>query len=65
MEKNNVLTIDIVSDVVCPWCAIGYERLKKAIDKFSDQIDVNVRWHPFELNPNIENDGENLRQHLA
>lgn len=65
MEKNNVLTIDIVSDVVCPWCAIGYERLKKAIDKFSDQIDVNVRWHPFELNPNMANDGENLRQHLA
>ncbi len=29
MEKNNVLTIDIVSDVVCPWRAIGYERLKK------------------------------------
>jgi len=63
--KNNTLDIDIISDVVCPWCAIGYGRLRKALDKFAGQIDVNLRWHPFELNPGMAKEGENLRSHLA
>ena len=47
------IRIDIVSDVVCPWCAIGYWRLKKAIATCAVEHLVNVVWHPFELNPNM------------
>lgn len=57
--------IDIVSDVVCPWCIIGYKRLEKALDMLADQIQANIHWHPFELNPHMPQGGENLRSHLA
>lgn len=57
--------IDIVSDVVCPWCVIGYGRLKKAIANCASLLDVSIVWHPFELNPNMPLKGENLRSHLA
>lgn len=60
-----IVTIDIVSDVVCPWCVIGYGRLKKAIANNATQLDVNIIWHPFELNPGMPAEGENLRTHLA
>lgn len=62
---NPYLRIDIVSDVVCPWCAIGYYRLARALEKFHDRFDVNIVWHPFELNPDMPEAGENLREHLA
>lgn len=62
---NPYLRIDIVSDVVCPWCAIGYYRLARALEKFGDRITVNIVWHPFELNPDMPEAGENLRDHLA
>ena len=58
------LKIDIVSDVVCPWCAVGYQRLKAAIDQEKLQDKVEIEWHPFELNPNMPAEGENLRSHL-
>ncbi len=64
MAPNNTLNIDIVSDVVCPWCVIGFGRLQKAL-KDNKQIDANIRWHPFELNPHMADQGENLRQHLT
>ena len=60
-----VLDIDIVSDVVCPWCIIGYKKLQKALARFEGQFDLNLRWHAFELNPNMVEGGENLREHLA
>jgi len=59
------LEIDIISDVVCPWCVIGFSRLQKAIEQLSNQIDVKINWHPFELNPSMSDTGENLRAHLA
>lgn len=62
--KTN-LRIDIISDVVCPWCVIGYKRLEKALDMLRDKILHDIHWHPFELNPNMAQGGENLRQHLA
>ncbi|QIL90097.1 DsbA family oxidoreductase [Microbulbifer sp. SH-1] len=62
---NTYLRIDIVSDVVCPWCAIGYYRLARALEKFGDRFTVNTVWHPFELNPDMPEAGENLRDHLA
>lgn len=57
------IRIDIVSDVVCPWCAIGYYQLAKAARETGIAIDVH--WHPFELNLTMAEEGENLREHLA
>tara|TARA_Y100001956_G_scaffold46276_1_gene44987 strand:+ start:1514 stop:2158 length:645 start_codon:yes stop_codon:yes gene_type:complete len=56
--------IDIVSDVVCPWCIIGYKRLEQALMTLSDQVEADVSWHPFELNPAMGQDGQNLKEHL-
>jgi predicted DsbA family dithiol-disulfide isomerase len=59
------LKIDIVSDVVCPWCTIGYKRLEKAIAELGIQDRVAIEWHPFELNPNMPAEGQNLQEHLG
>jgi predicted DsbA family dithiol-disulfide isomerase len=59
------LDVDIVSDVVCPWCIIGYKQLMKALAALPGQFDVTVRWHPFELNPQMVQEGQDLREHLA
>lgn len=59
------LSIDIVSDVVCPWCIIGYKQLEKALATMPGRFDVRVHWHPFELNPHMPPTGQNLREHLA
>ncbi len=58
------IQLDIVSDVVCPWCAIGYAHLSKAIDSLSDQLEVNINWHPFELNPHMAPEGQEINEHL-
>ena len=57
------IRVDIVSDVVCPWCVIGYRQLAKAAE--DNGTPLEVYWHPFELNPQMAEDGENLREHLA
>ena len=54
------LTIDIVSDVVCPWCIIGYRGLEAAIEALGDRAEVSVRWHPFELAPATPPTGQAL-----
>ena len=59
------LRIDIVSDVVCPWCVIGYFRLQQALERFADTLKPELHWLPFELNPEMPPEGENLREHLA
>lgn len=59
------LKIDIVSDVVCPWCTIGFKRLEKAISELSIQDQVAIEWHPFELNPNMPAEGQNVTEHIA
>lgn len=58
------LTIDLVSDIVCPWCVIGYFRLQHALAQLPD-LDATLRWHPYELNPRLAIGGENLHQHLS
>ena len=45
------LAVDVISDVICPWCYIGKRRLEKAIAAVDGQHDVQVQWHPFQLNP--------------
>lgn len=54
------IKIDIVSDVVCPWCIIGYRQLELAVGKIGDRADVSVRWHPFELAPGMPPEGQNV-----
>jgi len=62
-DQSQPIRVDIVSDVVCPWCVIGYHQLARAVQETG--IDVEIHWHPFELNPNMVQEGENLREHLA
>ncbi|MGV6802858.1 MAG: DsbA family oxidoreductase [Ruegeria sp.] len=62
-DQTQPIRVDIVSDVVCPWCAIGYYQLARAVQETG--IDVDIHWHPFELNPHMVQEGENLRDHLA
>ena len=62
---KKILKIDIVSDVVCPWCAIGYKRLERAIDELGVQDQVEIEWQPFELNPQMPPEGQNITEHIA
>ncbi|QFU75583.1 DsbA family oxidoreductase [Halioglobus maricola] len=62
--KTPNLKIDIVSDVVCPWCIIGYKQLLKALESMSGQFNAEIEWHPFELNPYMPPEGQDLREHV-
>jgi len=61
--NSKKLHIDIVSDVVCPWCIVGYRQLEKALQ--ASGTDYELHWQPFELNPDMPPEGQNLREHLA
>ncbi|MEM6266345.1 MAG: DsbA family oxidoreductase, partial [Pseudomonadota bacterium] len=63
--KPDRVTIDIYSDVVCPWCAIGYGQLTKALAELEGEIEAQVRWRPFELNPDMAPEGEGFEEHLS
>jgi len=58
------LQIDIVSDVVCPWCAIGYGNLTQALDQLTESISAKIEWHPFQLNPYMGKEGQDINEHL-
>ena len=58
------LKIDIISDVVCPWCTVGYKHLEKAIIELGIEDQVEIEWHPFELNPYMPEDGQDLTEHI-
>ena len=62
---TKILKIDIVSDVVCPWCTIGYKRLEKAITELGVEEQVEITWQPFELNPNMPAEGQNVNEHIT
>ena len=57
------IRIDIISDVVCPWCIIGYRQLEKA--QALTETPAIVYWHPFELNPEMDEAGQDLFEHVA
>lgn len=61
----HALKIDIVSDVVCPWCIIGYKQLQKALEIVGDEVEPEITWHPFELNPKMVPEGEAISEHVA
>lgn len=62
-DTRPIIQIDIVSDVVCPWCIVGFRQLDAALKQ--QGIQAQLRWHPFELNPNMPPEGQNLREHIT
>jgi predicted DsbA family dithiol-disulfide isomerase len=64
MNKTKI-KIEVVSDVVCPWCYIGKRRLEKAIDLSKDTFDFEIEFLPFELNPAMPKEGRNQKEYLS
>lgn len=58
------VTIDVVSDVACPWCVIGYKNLQQALESLDGEIEADLAWHAFELRPDAPAEGENWRDHI-
>lgn len=58
------VTLDIWSDVMCPWCVIGLNQLDKALAGMAGEVDATVRFHPFELNPDMPDEGEEQAAHI-
>lgn len=58
------LSVDIVSDVMCPWCIIGWLKFEKVMAHFAGRLDFRVQWHPFELNPDMPREGEDAASHV-
>ena len=59
------LKIDFVSDVSCPWCAVGLASLQTALDRVGPGVQVDIRFQPFELNPHMAPQGEDTTEHLS
>lgn len=62
-QAGDPIRIDIVSDVVCPWCIIGYKQLERA--QAETGVPAVLHWHPFELNPAMPEEGQNLVEHIT
>ena len=68
MQDAAPLVVDVVSDIVCPWCFIGKRKLDDALVQLvrsEPSLGVNVRWHPFQLNPDLPADGMPRASYLA
>lgn len=61
----HTIKIDFVSDIACPWCAVGLAALEQAIDRVKDQVKVELHFQPFELNPNMPPEGQDIVEHLT
>lgn len=59
------LKIDFVSDIACPWCAVGLGGLEKALETLDGEVAAEIEFHPFELNPAMVAGGENGLEHLS
>jgi predicted DsbA family dithiol-disulfide isomerase len=62
---NPTIKIDFVSDIACPWCAVGLGNLNKAITAFGDKAQFEVYFRPFELNPHMPIGGQDAIEHLT
>lgn len=65
MIMSEKIKIEIVSDVVCPWCIIGYKRLEKAIEELGVKDKVEIKWQPFQLNPTMSPEGKNALEYMS
>lgn len=59
------LKIDVISDVACPWCAIGVSALDQALARVAGEISAELHFHPFELNPSMGPEGEDVVEYLT
>lgn len=59
---DDPLRIDIISDVMCPWCIIGFRQLARALEETGTAHEIH--WHPFELNPDMPAEGQNMSEHI-
>ena len=59
------LRIDFVSDVSCPWCAIGLKSLEQALEKVAPDVTAEIHFQPFELNPNMGPEGQDIVEHIT
>ena len=59
------LKIDFVSDVSCPWCVIGLASLERALERIGDEVRADIHFQPFELNPNMPPEGQDIAEHIA
>lgn len=64
-QSNNKITVDIVSDVVCPWCYVGKRRLEAALDQLGNPEDIEINWHPFQLDPTIPAEGMDRQEYFT
>jgi predicted DsbA family dithiol-disulfide isomerase len=58
------MKIDFVSDVSCPWCAIGLKSLERALTRLGDDVSADLHFQPFELNPQMGAEGQDIREHI-
>jgi predicted DsbA family dithiol-disulfide isomerase len=65
MAGMKPLHIDFVSDVACPWCAVGLASLERALEKLEGEVAVDLRFQPFELNPQMGPEGQDVTEHLT
>jgi predicted DsbA family dithiol-disulfide isomerase len=59
------LKIDFVSDVACPWCAVGLASLERALERLGSDVEVELAFQPFELNPAMGPEGQDVAEHLT
>jgi predicted DsbA family dithiol-disulfide isomerase len=59
------LKIDFISDIACPWCAVGLGGLEKALAKMEGEVEADITFHPFELNPSMPASGQNSLEHIS
>jgi len=64
VRMTKPLSIDFISDVVCPWCVIGLRELETALGRIKDEAEPVFRFQPFELNPTMPPEGQNIREHV-
>lgn len=64
MTEAAPLRIDIVSDVVCPWCIIGYKQVEQALTMLEMPVAAEFWWHPFELNTQMPAEGQDVAEHI-
>jgi predicted DsbA family dithiol-disulfide isomerase len=65
MPAMNTLRIDFVSDVSCPWCAVGLGALEQALQRLQDSVSADIAFQPFELNPHMGPEGQDIGEHLT
>ncbi|EJZ59810.1 dithiol-disulfide isomerase involved in polyketide biosynthesis [Pseudomonas fluorescens R124] len=62
---SSALKIDFVSDVSCPWCVVGLYGLLQALEILRDEVQAEIHFQPFELNPKMGPDGQNITEHIG